>query len=209
MLAPCSLPPARALAARLPHPVSAAARLSGDPAKPFPMGQATTHDRRRRDPDCSQRVGSLHPTGYPLYVVSGNVLTALMRVLGISPIVAPALVSLLWGMLALLLLYVFGMHLGASPWLAAGVALLFGPHATVWIHNVIAEIYSFKPAAPVDPPESPVWRGLRRSHITWLAVMGGIALAHHRAFITLIPALLYAIWQRCAPAAESCRGCDY
>ncbi len=59
--------------------------------------------------------GSLHPTGYPLYVVSGNVLTALMRALGISPIVAPALVSLLWGMLALLLLYVFGMHLGASP----------------------------------------------------------------------------------------------
>ena len=138
--------------------------------------------------------GSLHPTGYPLYVVSGNVLTALMRALGISPIVAPALVSLLWGMLALLLLYVFGMHLGASPWLAAGVALLFGLTRTVWIHNVIAEIYSFNLLLLLTLLSLPFWRGLRRSHITWLAVMGGIALAHHRAFITLIPALLYAIW---------------
>ena len=87
--------------------------------------------------------GSLHPTGYPLYVVSGNVLTNTLRSLGISPIVAPALVSLLWGLLALLLFYVFGMHLGASPWLAAGVTLLYGMTRTVWIHHVIAEIYSF------------------------------------------------------------------
>ncbi|HRF93708.1 MAG TPA: hypothetical protein PLZ51_00875, partial [Aggregatilineales bacterium] len=41
--------------------------------------------------------GSLHSTGYPLYVMLGNVLTSIMRLVGISPIVAPAIVSLIWG----------------------------------------------------------------------------------------------------------------
>ena len=71
--------------------------------------------------------GSLHPTGYPLYTISGNALTAILRSVGISPIIAPALVSLLWGMLALLLLYVFCMpiwehHPGWQPVLPCSTA---------------------------------------------------------------------------------------
>ena len=138
--------------------------------------------------------GSLHPTGYPLYTFSGNVLTAILRSVGISPIIAPALVSLLWGMLALLLLYVFGAHLGASPWLAASMSLLYGLTRTVWIHNVIAEIYSFDLLLLLTLLCLAFWRGPWSGRVYWLAFTGGIALAHHRAFITILPAMLYAIW---------------
>ena len=138
--------------------------------------------------------GSLHPTGYPLYTFSGNVLTAILRSFSSSPIVAPALVSLLWGLLALFLLFVFGTHLGASPWLAASVSLLYGLTRTVWIHNVIAEIYSFNLLLLLTLLCLAFWRGPWRGRVYWLALTAGIALAHHRAFITLFPALLYAIW---------------
>ena len=95
--------------------------------------------------------GSLHPTGYPLYVISGNVLTGMLRALGVGPLVAATLVSLLWGVLALLLAFILATRLGFSPLLAAGAVLLFGLTRTVWIHNVIAEIYSLQFAAHTAP----------------------------------------------------------
>ncbi|MBI5668123.1 MAG: DUF2723 domain-containing protein [Chloroflexi bacterium] len=49
--------------------------------------------------------GTLHATGYPLYVMSGNILVILLRTLGVPPETAPALVSLLWGLLALAIVF--------------------------------------------------------------------------------------------------------
>ena len=138
--------------------------------------------------------GSLHPTGYPLYIISGNVLTEMMRALGVSPLVAASLVSLLWGVLALLLMFILATRLGFTPWLAAGAVILYGLTRTVWIHNVIAEIYSFNLLLTLLllllalTPAS----GDRRLFL--LALAGGTALGHHRAFLTLIPPLLYALW---------------
>ncbi len=138
--------------------------------------------------------GSLHITGYPLYVVSGNVLTTILRLIGISAIAAPAMVSLLWGLLSLLLLYRLGTQLGAPPLLAAGVSLLHGLTRTFWIHSVIAEIYSFNQLLLMILLCIALRRGQLRGRVYWLALAGGIALAHHRAFITLVPAFLYAVW---------------
>lgn len=138
--------------------------------------------------------GSLHPTGYPLYVVSGNALTSILRFIGISPVAAPALVSLLWGLLSLLLLYRLGTHLGAPPLLTAVITLLHGLTRTFWIHGVIAEIYSFNQLLLLILLCIALWRGQLRGRVYWLALLGGIALAHHRAFITLVPAFLYAVW---------------
>ncbi|MCE2490390.1 MAG: DUF2723 domain-containing protein [Anaerolineae bacterium] len=138
--------------------------------------------------------GSLHPTGYPLFVISGSALTAIMRNMGFTALVAPALVSLLWGMLALRLLYMLALRLAFTPLLAAGAVFLFGLTRTVWIHNVIAEIYSFNLLLLLlllyltFTPKS----GTRQLYL--LALVGGIALGHHRAFLTLIPPLLYALW---------------
>ena len=138
--------------------------------------------------------GSLHPTGYPLYVISGNVLTGILRALSVGPLVAATLVSLLWGVLALLLAFILATRLGFSPLLAAGAVLLFGLTRTVWIHNVIAEIYSFNLLLTllllhlVFTPGAGDWR------LYLLALVGGAALGHHRAFLTFIPPLLYVLW---------------
>ena len=45
------------------------------------------------------RWGTLHATGYPLYVMTGSALVALLRAFGVSAAAAPAVVSLLWGLL--------------------------------------------------------------------------------------------------------------
>src|SRR5690606_20642027 len=49
--------------------------------------------------------GTLHATGYPLYVMIGNIVTILIKALGISPATAPAIVSLIWGIASLIVLY--------------------------------------------------------------------------------------------------------
>ena len=61
------------------------------------------------------RWGTLHATGYPLYVMIGSTLVALLRAFGIGAATAPAVVSLFWGMLTLTLIYVLALQLHAPP----------------------------------------------------------------------------------------------
>src|SRR3954453_23745793 len=53
--------------------------------------------------------GTLHATGYPLYVIVGNVLVAGLRVLGVNAATAPGITSLIYGMIALTLIYVLAI----------------------------------------------------------------------------------------------------
>ena len=87
--------------------------------------------------------GTLHATGYPLYVILGNALVVIFKVVGLAPVTAPALVSLLWGLLALALIFILARHVMGQTHPAALMTALFGLTRTVWIHNAIAEIYSF------------------------------------------------------------------
>lgn len=73
--------------------------------------------------------GTLHATNYPLYVMSGNVLTTLMRAVGIEAIAAPALVSLLWGGIALALLLALAHHVTGYFLAVAGAGGRLRPHA--------------------------------------------------------------------------------
>ncbi len=138
--------------------------------------------------------GSLHSTGYPLYVVLGNILTTVMRMVGISPIIAPALVSLLWGILALTGVYILAYHYTRKAWLSALVIGIFGLTRTIWIHHVIAEIYTFGLLIVVLLLLISLWKNPIRGRIFWLAFIGGIGVAHHRATAMMIPALLYAVY---------------
>jgi len=138
--------------------------------------------------------GTLHATGYPLYVMSGNVLTNGLTIAGVSPVVAPALVSLLWGGLTLGLFFVLAHHLSGRVWIAAGVTVVFGLTRTVWIHHVIAEIYSFGLLLQLLVLTLALWREPIRGRIIWMAIIGGLAVGHHRATVMMIPGLLYAVW---------------
>jgi hypothetical protein len=136
--------------------------------------------------------GTLHATGYPHYVITGNVLTAVLRTVGVDPVVAPALVSMLWGAVTLVLAYALALHLSGRAWLAALMTLLLGLVRSVWVHFTIAEIYTFGTMLMMVLLCLALWRGQIKGRIYWLALVGGVAVAHHRAFITMIPALLLA-----------------
>ncbi len=138
--------------------------------------------------------GTLHATGYPLYVMTGSALVAALRLLGVSPATAPALVSLLWGVLALAVFYALLRHLTGRRWASAIVIVLFGLTRTVWIHHVIAEIYTFGLLILVGLLALALWRAPVRGRILWLALLGGIGVGHHRALAFAAPALIVAAW---------------
>ncbi|MBE2183213.1 MAG: DUF2723 domain-containing protein [Anaerolineae bacterium] len=139
--------------------------------------------------------GTLHATGYPHYVIAGNALVALLKVLGISAAAAPAVVSLIWGVLALGLIFLLALNISGRAWLAALLILAYGLTRFVWLHQVIAEIYSFG----LFLLAALLWialglRGHDRARLFALALLGGMAVAHHRALALAIPALLFAMW---------------
>ncbi|MDZ4766192.1 MAG: DUF2723 domain-containing protein, partial [Chloroflexota bacterium] len=148
--------------------------------------------------------GTLHATGYPLYVMTGNSLTAWFRALGAAPAAAPSLVSFAWGMVALALIFALMRRIARNDWIAAGVTIVFALTRTAWIHLVIPEIYSFTlvflallllvglDSGRADGRSSGSPLPMRR--VFWLALIGGVAVAHHRAVALAAPALIVAAW---------------
>ncbi|MDX2137693.1 MAG: DUF2723 domain-containing protein [Chloroflexota bacterium] len=138
--------------------------------------------------------GTLHATGYPLYVMLSSALVSLLRTFGMDAVTAPAVTSLLYGIAALALLYVLALRLTGRPLLVAGMIVLLGLVRTVWVHQVIAEIYSFGLLLMISLLALALWQPPVRHRLYWLALLGGIGVAHHRAIAMMIPALLYAVY---------------
>lgn len=138
--------------------------------------------------------GTLHATGYPLYVMSGNLTVAALRWIGASPVVAPSLVSLIWAVAALALIFALMRHLSGRALLPALIILVYGLTRTVWIHGVIPEVYSFTLFFVALLLAVALWRGDIRGRVLWLASIGGLGIGHHRALAMLIPGLVYAAW---------------
>ncbi|MEO8607609.1 MAG: DUF2723 domain-containing protein [Chloroflexota bacterium] len=151
--------------------------------------------------------GTLHSTGYPLFVMAGNIVVGVLKLVGVSAPAAPGANALIWGLLALTLIYALAVHLTGRPVLAAGMTILFGLARTVWIHNNIAEIYSFGLVflallllialwKPSPSASTAIAVGGKTSYkrIYWLAFIGGLAVFHHRGLIMVAPALVYAVW---------------
>ncbi len=144
--------------------------------------------------------GTIHHTGYPLFAILGNLFTAPLRALGVEPAAAASLYALAWGALALLTLGVMLWRLTGRAWLAALSVLVLGLTRSVWLHNVVAEVYSMSLAitallwaVALWPAQwEGKWRASRR--VLWLALLGGVGVAHHRAVIFVAPGLLWALW---------------
>lgn len=138
--------------------------------------------------------GTLHATGYPLYVIVSNVLVTLLRALGMDSATAPGVTSLIYAVVALGLIYLLALEVTQKPWLAAGMVLLFGLTRTVWVHAAIAEVYFFGLMFLAALLLLTLWRKPIRGRVYWLALLGGIGAFHHRAIAMAAPALLYAVW---------------
>lgn len=138
--------------------------------------------------------GTLHATGYPHYVIAGNILVSIMKMFGISAITAPALVSLFWGLIALLLLGILLYHFTENLPVSLLTVFIFGLTRFVWIHQVIAEIYSFGLVIQILLLILAFWKKQIRHRIILIAFVGGIGVAHHRGIGLTAPALIYAVF---------------
>jgi len=138
--------------------------------------------------------GTLHATGYPLYVIVSNILVALLRLLGVSAATAPAITSLIYALVALALIFRLALEVTGKAWLSAGMVVLFGLTRTVWVHAAIAEVYSFGLMFLAALLLIALWQKPIRGRVYWLALLGGIGAFHHRAIAMAAPALVYAVW---------------
>jgi hypothetical protein len=144
--------------------------------------------------------GTIHHTGYPLYAILGNLFTIPFRLLGVEPAAAASLYATAWGLVTLAGFGLLIARVTGRVALAVLCTALLGLIRSIWIHNVIAEVYSMSLALTVLMllvALWPVpWQGYWdvRHRVAWLALLGGIGVSHHRAVAFVAPGLLFALW---------------
>jgi hypothetical protein len=165
--------------------------------------------------------GLSHPTGYPLYLITGWLWSHGLDALGLaSPARAMTLLSVLCGALAVGLAYLLAAtliqqsRLDSIPAKPAGriaalvAALTFAWTPTMWSQAVVTEVYTLHAALVAALLWlALLWRGSAETgffpknpvSLTALALLFGLGLAHHRTTLLLLPVLgVFLAWQ--APA---------
>jgi len=134
-------------------------------------------------------LGVGHPTGYPTYMMLTHLFTYL-------PFGDPAyrvnLASAIYGVAAVLVVYLAGMRVGGGAVAAAAGALAFGLSGVYWNQAVIAEVYTFEALlVALVILFLFLWRD--RCHSRYLllsAFLVGLSLTHHLTSVLLVPATL-------------------
>jgi hypothetical protein len=134
-------------------------------------------------------LGIGHPTGYPTYMMLTHLFTYL-------PFGDPAyrvnLASAVYGVAAVLVVYLAGLRLGGRAVAAAAGALAFGLSGAFWSQAVIAEVYTLEALlVALVILFLLLWRDRRDSRYLLLcAFLVGISLTHHLTSVLLVPAAL-------------------
>jgi len=142
--------------------------------------------------------GTIHHTGYPLYTILGNLAVIGLKALGVNAATAPCLYAMAWGLIALSAFYLLALRLTKHAAIAAVTTLLLGLTRSVWVHNVVSEVYSMSFAFQVILLAIALWSPVTAANVrkrVWLlALIGGLGVAHHRMVIFVAPGLLLAVW---------------
>lgn len=135
-------------------------------------------------------LGIAHPTGYPLYTLLGWLFSRL-------PVGDLAyrvnLLSALAGAAAVAALFLTARRLGSGRLPAALMAAVFALSTTWWSQATIAEVYTLHGLAVALI----LYLTLsdRGTRTPWLALVFGLALAHHRTTLLLAPGVaVYLLW---------------
>ena len=133
--------------------------------------------------------GTVHHTGYPLYMLLGSPFVAALHRLGVPPSAGASVFSLAWEALAAGGAALLLLRLTRRPWPAVALVLAFACTRSVWVHGAIAEVYSLSLALMV----ALLWLALDLaqgwdSRRAWLlALLSGIGVAHHRLIAVALP----------------------
>src|SRR5215203_210144 len=154
----------------------------------LPYGAPDTLDSPMLQAEVSV-LGVGHPTGYPTYMMLTHLFTYL-------PIGDSAyrvnLASAVYGLAAVLVVYLAGLRLGGRAVAAAAGALAFGLSGAFWSQAVIAEVYTLETLlVALVILFLLLWRDRRDSRYLLLcAILVGISLTHHLTSVLLVPAAL-------------------
>lgn len=139
--------------------------------------------------------GTVHHTGYPLYMLLGSPFVSLLGLVGVAPAAGASIYSLVWAVIAVFGTGLIAYKLTQDEALSIVTALAFGLTASMWIHASIAEVYSLSMAITV----AMVGLTLRLMN-NWsdregwlLALLGGLGVAHHRLVALAIPVIGLAL----------------
>jgi hypothetical protein len=139
--------------------------------------------------------GTVHHTGYPLYMLIGSPFVFALWAVGVPPATGASLYSLVWGAVAVagvaLLAWRLCWRFDRRAWLSIALALVVALGRTNWIHGSIAEVYSLSLAITV----AILWVTLNLmdrwdDRQGWLlAFLFGLGVAHHRLIGVALPAV--------------------
>src|SRR5918995_4745403 len=134
-------------------------------------------------------LGVGHPTGYPTYMMLTHFFTYLP--FG-DPDYHVNLASAVYGVAAVLLVYLAGLRLARRAVAAAAGALAFGLSGAFWSQAVIAEVYTLEALLVALVILSLfLWRDHREGRYLLLsAFLVGLSLTHHLTSVLLVPATL-------------------
>ena len=154
----------------------------------LPYGTPDTLDSPMLQAEVSV-LGIGHPTGYPTYMMLTHLFTYL-------PIGDPAyrtnLASAVYGVAAVLVVYLAGLRLCNRAVAAAAGALAFGLSSAFWSQAVIPEVYTLEALLVAFVILCLlVWRDTRNDRYLLLsALLVGLSLTHHLTSVLLVPAAL-------------------
>ena len=154
----------------------------------LPYGTPDTLDSPMLQAEVSV-LGIGHPTGYPTYMMLTHLFTYL-------PLGDPAyrinLASAVYGIAAVLLVYLAGVWLCKRAVAAAVGALAFGLSGTFWGQAVISEVYTLEALlVALVILVLLAWRDTRKdSYLLLSALLVGLSLTHHLTSVLLVPASL-------------------
>jgi hypothetical protein len=154
----------------------------------LPYGTPDTLDSPMLQAEVSV-LGIGHPTGYPTYMMLTHLFTYL-------PIGNPAyginLASAVFGVAAVLVVYLAGLRLCGRAVAAAAGALAFGLSDAFWGQAVIPEVYTLEALlVALLILALLVWRDTRADRYLLLSVfLVGLSLTHHLTSVLLVPAAL-------------------
>ncbi len=145
--------------------------------------------------------GTVHHTGYPLYMLIGTPFVRALSWVGVAPAEGAVWYSLVWALCAVAATWWAARVVLEDGWLAVLPALILATLPVVWLHAAIPEVYSlhfFFSAAIVA-----LTLRLKREwspRLGWaLAALAGFGIAHHRLAVPTsltAAALLLPEWWR-------------
>lgn len=138
-------------------------------------------------------LGISHPTGYPTYMMLAHLFTYV-------PVGEVAyrvnLASSVFGIVAVILVYLVGLTLSGNSLAAAAGAVAFGVGPTFWVQAIIAEVYTLNAAfVALVILVLFAWRARPRdAYLLACAFLAGLSLTNHLTSALLIPAGLVFVF---------------